>query len=158
MAGQAHDGTGYRTVGNRRLVAEQGHSASARGTREELLIAKRGETSPSLHSVARWDNNGFARIGRPGGAETIYGEGDPSGVVSAAPGSIFHSDGSVLSPVFFKMSGTGSSGWASFNRSTTGLRPTEADTGQQHFDTTLNKPIWRNADNTAWIDATGAAV
>ena len=26
------------------------------------------------------------------------------------------------------------------------------------FDTTLNKPIWRNAANTGWVDATGAGV
>jgi len=26
------------------------------------------------------------------------------------------------------------------------------------LDTTLNKPIWRNPANTAWIDATGATV
>lgn len=38
------------------------------------------------------------------------------------------------------------------------FRPTVATPGQQHFDTTLNKPIWRNAANTAWVDATGATV
>ncbi|AGY48456.1 hypothetical protein Spock_56 [Bacillus phage Spock] len=30
--------------------------------------------------------------------------------------------------------------------------------GQPFFDTTLNKPIWRNKDNNGWVDATGAAV
>lgn len=45
-----------------------------------------------------------------------------------------------------------------FNRSGTSFRPTVAAPGQQHFDTTLNKPIWRNAANTAWVDATGTTV
>lgn len=26
------------------------------------------------------------------------------------------------------------------------------------FDTTLNKPIWRNKTNTLWVDSTGATV
>jgi hypothetical protein len=30
--------------------------------------------------------------------------------------------------------------------------------GMMVLDTTLNKPIWRNPANTAWIDATGATV
>ena len=30
--------------------------------------------------------------------------------------------------------------------------------GMQYFDTTLNKPIWRNATNSGWVDATGIAV
>ncbi|WPJ54727.1 hypothetical protein RCIP0080_00037 [Klebsiella phage RCIP0080] len=30
--------------------------------------------------------------------------------------------------------------------------------GMQYFDTTLNKPIWRNATNSGWVDATGTAV
>jgi hypothetical protein len=41
----------------------------------------------------------------------------------------------------------------------TGSRPT-ANTyvGQFYFDTTLNKPIYRNALNSGWIDSTGATV
>lgn len=35
---------------------------------------------------------------------------------------------------------------------------TRLDSGTMFFDTTLNKPIWRNASNTAWIDATSATV
>lgn len=38
------------------------------------------------------------------------------------------------------------------NRPTTGL-----STGLMFFDTTLNKPIWRNAANSGWVDATGIA-
>jgi hypothetical protein len=38
-------------------------------------------------------------------------------------------------------------------RTTTGLLP-----GLSFFDTTLGKPIWRNAANSAWVDATGATV
>lgn len=42
---------------------------------------------------------------------------------------------------------------------TTAARPTtNLHTGQTYFDTTLNKPIWRNAANTGWVDATGAGV
>lgn len=39
------------------------------------------------------------------------------------------------------------------NRPTTGLI-----SGVMMFDRTLNKPIWRNADNTGWVDATGTSV
>jgi hypothetical protein len=42
---------------------------------------------------------------------------------------------------------------------TTANRPfSTAFSGMQYFDTTLNKPIWRNAANTGWVDATGTAV
>lgn len=42
---------------------------------------------------------------------------------------------------------------------TTAQRPTTGTyVGQPFFDTTLNKPIWRNKDNNGWVDATGAAV
>jgi hypothetical protein len=43
--------------------------------------------------------------------------------------------------------------------STTANRPTGGNfSGRLHFDTTLNKPIWRNTANTGWVDATGATV
>lgn len=38
-------------------------------------------------------------------------------------------------------------------RPTAGLVP-----GEMVFDSTLNKPIWRNAANSGWVDATGTAV
>lgn len=42
---------------------------------------------------------------------------------------------------------------------TTASRPNSAAVaGMQYFDTTLNKPIWRNATNSGWVDATGTAV
>lgn len=42
---------------------------------------------------------------------------------------------------------------------TTAKRPTVGlVAGLMAFDTTLNKPIWRNAANTGWVDATGTAV
>lgn len=42
---------------------------------------------------------------------------------------------------------------------TTAERPNSAAiSGMQYFDTTLNKPIWRNSANTGWVDATGTAV
>lgn len=41
----------------------------------------------------------------------------------------------------------------------TGSRPTtNLFPGLPLFDSTLGKPIWRNAANTGWVDATGAAV
>jgi hypothetical protein len=40
----------------------------------------------------------------------------------------------------------------------TAKRPTaNLVAGQAHFDATLNKPIWRNAANTGWVDATGTS-
>ena len=49
---------------------------------------------------------------------------------------------------------------ASANRSgTTANRPTtQLFVGRQYFDTDLNKPIWRNAANSGWVDAVGATV
>ena len=42
--------------------------------------------------------------------------------------------------------------------STTALRPTSNLTpGQMHYDTTLGKPIWRNAANSGWTLADGSA-
>lgn len=42
---------------------------------------------------------------------------------------------------------------------TTASRPNSAAVaGMQYFDTTLNKPIWRNAANSGWVDATGTSV
>lgn len=42
---------------------------------------------------------------------------------------------------------------------TTAERPsTAAVPGMHYFDTTLNKPIWRNAANSGWVDSTGTAV
>ena len=42
---------------------------------------------------------------------------------------------------------------------TTSERPNSAAVvGMQYFDTTLNKPIWRNAANSGWVDSTGTAV
>lgn len=41
----------------------------------------------------------------------------------------------------------------------TDARPSStAVIGMQYFDTTLNKPIWRNKNNSGWVDATGKAV
>jgi hypothetical protein len=37
----------------------------------------------------------------------------------------------------------------------TAARPSVAPPGTSFFDTTLNKPVWRNAAGTGWVDATG---
>lgn len=43
--------------------------------------------------------------------------------------------------------------------STTAKRPTAGNfAGRMVFDTTLGKPIWRNAANNGWVDSTGTAV
>lgn len=43
--------------------------------------------------------------------------------------------------------------------STTAARPSVGlYSGQFHFDSTLGKPVWRNAANSGWVDATGAGV
>jgi hypothetical protein len=45
---------------------------------------------------------------------------------------------------------------------TTATRPSPCNPGDMFFDSSLNSgvglPIWRNAANTAWINAAGAAV
>lgn len=41
---------------------------------------------------------------------------------------------------------------------TTAQRPTTTYASQPYFDTTLNKPIWRNGANTGWVDSTGTTV
>ena len=38
---------------------------------------------------------------------------------------------------------------------TTAQRPTATYAGLPYFDGTLGLPIWRNAANTGWIDASG---
>lgn len=41
---------------------------------------------------------------------------------------------------------------------TTAQRPTaNLWPGMQIFDSTLGKPVWRNAANNGWVDATGTA-
>ena len=44
------------------------------------------------------------------------------------------------------------------NACSTANRPTVSEIGEMWFDFTLNKPIWRNATNNGWVDATGIAV
>jgi hypothetical protein len=40
----------------------------------------------------------------------------------------------------------------------TSNRPTNVPPGTQYFDSSLNKPIWRNSADTNWIDAIGTVV
>lgn len=41
----------------------------------------------------------------------------------------------------------------------TSARPTVATyPGQKYFDTTLGYPVWRNAANSGWINASGTSV
>lgn len=49
--------------------------------------------------------------------------------------------------------------WAPGGSSTTVNRPTTGIVaGMPWFDTTLGKPIWRNATNTGWVDSAGTGV
>jgi hypothetical protein len=41
---------------------------------------------------------------------------------------------------------------------TTGRPTANLVAGMMFFDSTLGKPIWRNAANSGWVDATGASV
>jgi hypothetical protein len=42
---------------------------------------------------------------------------------------------------------------------TTTTRPAAVlNAGEYFFDSTLGKPVWRNAANSGWVDATGTAV
>jgi len=71
----------------------------------------------------------------------------------AADGTISVPDNRV--PTFLKM---GCTQHAVSLPLTTVRRPTTTTPGETMFDTTLGKPIWRNAANTQWVDATGATV
>lgn len=55
--------------------------------------------------------------------------------------------------------GTGKVTLNLFPSGTTAQRPsTGTVVGQYFFDTTLNKPLYRNATNNGWVDGTGAPV
>lgn len=65
-------------------------------------------------------------------------------------------------PYFFEL---GQTGWVEITDTyiipvvTTATRPNAfANPGLTVFDSTLGKPIWRNAANSGWVDASGAAV
>lgn len=63
--------------------------------------------------------------------------------------------------VFRQRDGSGNwAAWAQAQAISAGAtRPTAGLTaGLMHFDTALGRPIWRNAANSGWVDATGAAV
>jgi hypothetical protein len=67
--------------------------------------------------------------------------------LNAPTGDVQMSHNGTLYPIQPVISGT------TANRPTTNLVA-----GFQYFDTDLNKPIWRNAANDGWVDATGEAV
>lgn len=90
------------------------------------------------------------------------GSGDPNGVVAATQGSIYLNwQGGIGVGLWVKQSGSsGNSGWVPANTSSgnTAARPTSTYAGMPYFDTTLNKPIWRNSANNGWVDALGATI
>jgi hypothetical protein len=57
--------------------------------------------------------------------------------------------GTQTNAVYHQINATGTTA----NRPTIGVY-----VGMSYFDTTLNKPVWRNASNNGWVDATGATV
>jgi len=66
-------------------------------------------------------------------------------------------DNGVVGPGFQITGGQGGTGWAqAIQAGATGARPSDAQTGQRYYDTTLSKPVWWSG--SAWKDATGAAV
>lgn len=91
------------------------------------------------------------------GRAFLTGDGIPN--VAAERGSIYlRRDGA---PSFWVKDTTGSStSWTpvSPGYGSTTERPTQTVPRMTYYDTTLDRPIWRNAANTRWVDATGKAV
>lgn len=86
------------------------------------------------------------------GASRICGALIPNAKLGAASYDIVHLSGVILE------NGIGSARVVDFV-STTAARPTVGvSAGSRGFDTTLDRPIWRNAANTQWILADGTIV
>lgn len=85
-----------------------------------------------------------------------------AGAYSVADGTTFQpgADGTVDAPAGYvaQLVTLGFSVVGDDPIDTTANRPTVATPGMPWFDSTLGKPIWRNAANTLWVDATGATV
>jgi len=95
-----------------------------------------------------------------GGAKLLATFGTPETFTDGPPGSICVDTANFR--IFTKTTAAGTlTGWRPMLphlQGTTANRPTtQLFTGMMYFDTTLNKPIWRNAANTGWVDATGTA-
>lgn len=94
------------------------------------------------------------------GAGLYAGNVFPEGTVLANQGSMYQrTNGAEGSTVYYKISGTGNTGWKAVqvvSAGTTSQRPTTVPAGFMYSDLTLNKPIWWI--NNQWRDATGAIV
>jgi hypothetical protein len=90
------------------------------------------------------------------------GTGSPEGIVTAPQGTLYlnYSGGRAVSAWIKEAGGSTNTGWAPIGHphGATANRPTVTTAGMQYYDDTLDKPIWRNATNTAWRDATGTTV
>ncbi|AXQ67727.1 hypothetical protein KIOSHI_50 [Bacillus phage Kioshi] len=81
---------------------------------------------------------------------------DANGTVTLAIPDV---SGMVKSVNGVKPDGAGNVAINLFPSGTTAQRPTTGTVvGQYFFDTTLNKPLYRNATNNGWVDGTGAPV
>lgn len=127
LGSYAYDGSSYEAVAYRRVISDQTISATGRGALEQLLLAKNNETAVSLHTVSRWDFNGFWRMGRgENETEFILGSGHPEGSVTAGLSSLYiDEDGEVGDMLFLKATGDATNtGW---------VNVVTADSGQAHF-------------------------
>ncbi|EMQ98335.1 sialidase family protein [Paeniglutamicibacter gangotriensis] len=81
----------------------------------------------------------------------------PNGVLTAPAGSIFTNwNGGKGTTAWVKESGTGNTGWVPFGHSAGSILPAAPIVGQQHYLTTLGRPVWWNG--AAWADAMGVTV
>lgn len=121
--------------------------------------------------MSTWKWKGDVLLGT-NGLSFLSGTGDPTGVVSAPPGSLFlRSDGGAGTGIYVKESGTGSSGWAAIrtsgsgsivlrvngvntslqtvlNLTGTGVSITDAGSGEVHINVTAAGLVYSNGSIT----------
>lgn len=117
------------------------------GSKQALSITDGSAIFPSL------------RLASSTGPTITAGLGNPEGVVTASPGSLYVRWNAVRGHgLWVKTYGSGNTGWElpGAASSATSGRPADPVTGVPFFDTTLGKPIWWNG--TEWVDATGEPV
>lgn len=94
---------------------------------------------------------------------TMIAPGSAGGTFVAADGTMFipAADGTLQVPqgYFAQLAALGFSVVNDVGVDSTSGRPTlNLLPGMHWFDSTLNIPIWRNAANSAWINASGSTV
>lgn len=146
------------------------------GVNNTVFVGDFGVGASTLDLITDWDNIALATgwygtnsSTSSGTAPGGYTGGNLNGVVNFVSYSsgnkvqTFVSFGASPPTMWFRRYSGGA--WGNWFRnqtittSTTAARPTVGlVAGLEHFDTTLNKPIWRDSVNSGWIDATGATV